>query len=379
MKIGWREVPDLATKLVHLGRHLEPGSPVNEAVSLSSTFVAGTSRVYGRFENSNWIAFEELMGDIEGGSALSFGSGMGAISATLETLRVGSKVVVGSDIYNGTRAYLRRAAAKGRYEVVFADMSDLDTLPDLLQGASMLWVESPTNPLMGIVDIAAVSQIASNSGALLVVDNTFATPLLQNPLFLGADVVVHSATKFIAGHSDVLSGVVISNNAEFLAEASSNRALFGAVAGPMESFLTLRGARTLHLRVLAAQTNAEVLVSLLDKSELVESLLYPGLDSHPNHLVARRQMAGPGGMFSFVIRGGSKAAEVFCESVNVAINATSLGGVETLLERRASHPGEEATPPGLVRVSAGIESSRDLLDDFEMALEKVKVFCGSSG
>lgn len=379
MKIGWREVPDLATKLVHLGRHLEPGSPVNEAVSLSSTFVAGTSRVYGRFENSNWIAFEELMGDIEGGSALSFGSGMGAISATLETLRVGSKVVVGSDIYNGTRAYLTQAAAKGRFEVVFADMSDLDTLPGLLQGASMLWVESPTNPLMGIVDIATVSQIASNNGALLVVDNTFATPLLQNPLLLGADVVVHSATKFIAGHSDVLSGVVISNNAEFLAEVSSNRALFGAVAGPMESFLTLRGARTLHLRVLAAQTNAEVLVSLLDRSELVESLLYPGLESHPNHLVARRQMAGPGGMFSFVIRGGSKAADVFCESVNVAINATSLGGVETLLERRASHPGEEATPPGLVRVSAGIEASCDLIDDFEMALEKVKVFCGSSG
>ncbi|MGH9055827.1 MAG: trans-sulfuration enzyme family protein [Acidimicrobiales bacterium] len=366
------------------------GAPVNPSVVLSSTFHQGGPHAYGRDGNPTWEALEEVLGALEGGQALVFSSGMAAIAAVLESLPVPGRVVVG-DAYSGTRRFLADVADRGRLGFLRTDLADTAAAlracaevagvaygggasGDAVAGFGahgLLWLESPTNPLLAIADLSALAEGAHRLGMDVVVDNTFATPLAQRPLDLGADVVVHSGTKWLAGHSDVIIGVAVSRRVDLFAALAARRSLHGAIAGPWESWLTLRGVRTLAVRLERAQSNAGELAVRLAGHPRVKRVLYPGLPDHPGHALARRQMTGFGAMLAFEVSGGEPAAESFVSAVRLATAGTSLGGVETLLERRARWAGEEHLPAGLVRVSVGIEDVEDLWRDLDRALSRL--------
>lgn len=367
----WAERWDAATIAVAAGRGRgAPGDPLNVPPVLSSVYHAGVPLEYGREINPTWEALEEVIGALEGGRALSFGSGMGAISAVLDTLPDGSAVVCGADAYLGTRNHLADLHTRGRLEARLVDTIDTDVTIAACEGAAMLWLEAPTNPLMAIPDLAELSRRASAIGVPVVVDNTFATPLLQRPLDLGASVVVHSLSKFIGGHSDLVLGAVVSRDDEFMAQVRRRRLRFGAIAGPLEAWLALRGIRTLPVRMERAQANAAELALRLAAHPGVARVRYPGLPDDPGHDRAAAQMRGFGAMLSFECAGGQAAADTLCASVRVAVHATSLGGVETTLERRNRQPGEEAIPPSLIRLSVGCEHIEDLWADLAQALQK---------
>ncbi|MGH8897977.1 MAG: trans-sulfuration enzyme family protein [Egibacteraceae bacterium] len=361
---------DAATVAVAAGRGRgAPGDPLSVPPVLSSVYHAGVPLEYGRETNPTWEALEEVLGALEGGQALSFGSGMGAISAVLDTLPEGSAVVCAADAYLGTRDHLADLHARGRLKVRLVDSTDTDATIAACQGVGMLWLESPTNPLMAVPDLAELSRRASAMGVPVVVDNTFATPLLQRPLDLGAAAVVHSLSKFLAGHSDVVLGAVVSRDDELMARVRRRRLRFGAIAGPLEAWLVLRGIRTLPVRMERAQANAAELARRLAAHPAVARVRYPGLPDDPGHGRAAVQMRGFGAMLSFECAGGQAAADAVCASVRVAVYATSLGGVETTLERRNRHPGEEAVPASLIRLSVGCEHVEDLWDDLDQALQ----------
>jgi len=360
--------PRPATVAAHAGRALGPGAAVNPAIEMSSTFRHGGSPLYGRDDNATWEAFEAALGALEGGRALAFGSGMAAISAVLEGLTIGVTVAVADDAYNGTRKWCADAEARGRLSLRLVDVSDTAAVIGAADGCDMVWLESPTNPGMRVADIAAICAGAHAVGAAVAVDNTLATPLLQQPLALGADVVVHSVTKWIAGHSDLLMGAVVVTEDDRLEALRTRRSLSGAVPGPFEAWLALRGLRTLPARLERAQRTAGELARRLGANPEVERVRYPGLAEDPGHGVAARQMSGPGGIVSFDLRGGAAAADAVCEAVEVLTPATSLGGIETLIERRARYAFEEGTPPGLLRMSVGQEDVEDLWEDLERAL-----------
>jgi cystathionine gamma-synthase len=347
-----------------------PGDPVNVPVHLSSTYRDGGDLSYGRESNATWAAAEEVIGRLEGGTALLFASGMAAVSAVVETLPAGATVVVPEDAYNGTRRLLADLATRGRLSFRPIDPTDAASAGAACAGAALLWLESPSNPMMRVCDLVALAAAGHRCGAVVAVDNTFATPLLQQPLGLGADVVVHSATKLLAGHSEVVMGAAVTapGRPDLAAALADRRLLHGAVPGPLEAFLTLSGLRTLAVRVERAQANAGELASRLDAHPAVARVLYPGLPSHPGHQLARRQMAGFGSILSFVVAAGAAAADAVCSSVRLCVPATSLGGVETLIERRARYEGEDLTPPGLLRLSVGIEDVDDIWADLEAAL-----------
>ncbi|HUQ38912.1 MAG TPA: PLP-dependent transferase [Acidimicrobiales bacterium] len=361
---------DPATLAVVLGRGDQAeGDPVGgTGVQFTSTYRAGGSRTYGRDHNATWEAFEEVIGALEGGRAVAFASGLAAISAVIEQLSVGAVVVAPGDAYNGTRRLL--ADLESRRRVVFrpVDITDTSATVAACEGAALLWVETPTNPLMAIADIAALADGAHALGVNVAVDNTFATPLLQQPLALGADVVVHSVTKQIAGHSDIVMGVAIAGTDEMHEALVRRRGLHGAIPGPMETFLALRGVRTLPVRLARAQATAGELARRLEADDRISIVRYPGLPSHPGHELAGRQMAGPGTMLSFDLVGGMEAADALCARVQLCVPATSLGGVETLVERRGKWEGESLLPPALVRLSAGLEDVDDLWRDLDRAL-----------
>jgi cystathionine gamma-synthase len=345
------------------------GAPVNVAVPLSSTYHADGPLSYGREGNAVWDALEEVLGSLEGGQALVFASGLAAIAAVLETLPVGALVVAPHDAYLGTRGLLADLAGRDRLRVRLVDLTDTAATLAAIDGAGLLWCESPTNPMMAIADLAALCEGARAVDVPVAVDNTFATPLLQRPLELGADVVVHSVTKFLAGHSDVVMGAVVTGDPDHWGEAlHRRRSLHGGVPGPVEAFLALRGVRTLDVRLERAQANAAELARRLAAHPGVSLVRYPGLVDHPGHELASRQMDGFGAMLSFEVHGGAPVADALCDAVRLCVHATSLGGVETLLERRRRWEGEEATPAGLVRVSVGIEHVEDLWSDLEAAL-----------
>lgn len=357
-----------ATVAVRAGRDHRPGAPINPAIAMSSTFNFGADRLYGRDDNETWEAFEAALGALEGGRALGFGSGMGAVSAVFETLPIGATVTVGADAYNGTRKWCADASARGRLTVRLVDVTDTDAVVAAAEGAQLVWLESPSNPCMVIADIAAIAAGAHAHGAAVAVDNTLATPILQRPLALGADVVVHSVTKWIGGHSDLLMGAVVTADDERLEAVRSRRSLNGAVPGSVEAWLALRGLRTLPARVERSQRSATVLAERLAAHPAVERVRYPGLADDPGHEVALRQMDGPGGIVSFDVRGGADAAEAVCAAVEVLSPGTSLGGVESLIERRARYAFEDRTPPGLLRMSVGLEDVEDLWEDLDVAL-----------
>jgi len=360
---------DAATRAVVLGRGREaPGDPLNVPPMLASTYVAEGAVAYGRDGNATWRAFEEVLGALEGGTAFAFASGLAAITAVLERVPVGGAVVVGADAYNGTRRLLADLEARGRLTARAVDTVDVAATAAACASAAMLWLEAPTNPMMAVPDLAALIAAGHDAGVAVVVDNTFATPILQQPLAFGADAVVHSVTKFIAGHSDLVMGAAVVRDPEWIDDLVTVRGLRGAIPGPFETFLALRGIRTLPVRIERAQTTAGELAHRLAAHPVVARVRYPGLADDPGHELAARQMQGFGAMLSFEVRGGAPVADAVCAGVEVLVHATSLGGVETLIERRNRWSGEDATPPGLLRVSVGLEAADDLWRDLDRAL-----------
>jgi cystathionine gamma-synthase len=312
---------------------------------------------------------EDALGALEGGRALAFASGMAATMAVLDEVPIGGVVVAPVHSYYGTRNVLGNAP-DGRWTVRFVDIADTDATLDACDGADLLFVESPTNPLLEVADLTLLSAGAHDRSVLVAVDNTFATPLGQRPLEHGADVVVHSVTKFLAGHSDVILGATITNlrKSDLHERLGRRRSSNGAIPGPMEAFLALRGLRTLALRYERAEANARELAKRLLDHAGIERVRYPGLPTDEWHERADAQMSGPGFMVSFEVLGGAPAAEAVARSARLIVHATSLGGIETTIERRGRWPGEETTPPALLRLSVGCEDVEDLWRDLDHAL-----------
>ena len=357
------------TAAVTLGRGRgEPGDPLTAPLSLTSTYRLGGTHHYGRDGNDTWEAFEEVLGALEGGHALGFASGLAGVSAVLEDLPVGAMVVAPGDAYNGTRRLLTDLESRGRLRARLVDVTDTDATLAACEDAELLWVESPTNPLMGLADLSALCHGAKALGLSVVVDNTFATPLLQRPLEHGADVVVHSVTKLLSGHSDVVMGAVVTAEADLSERYLKRRGLYGAIPGPFETWLALRGVRTLPARLERAQRTAIEVANRLAGHSAVEIVRYPGLDTHPGAQLAAKQMKGPGTMMSFDVLGGADPAEAVCAATRICVPSTSLGGVETQLERRGRWEGEGHLPPGLIRLSVGQEDVEDLWSDLDQAL-----------
>ncbi|MEU8226800.1 aminotransferase class I/II-fold pyridoxal phosphate-dependent enzyme [Kribbella sp. NPDC048915] len=364
--------PDLdpSTVVVHAGRpERTPNAPVGNSPVFSSTYVAGGDRGYGRFGNDAWTALEETLGQLEGGRGLTFASGMAAAAAVVDLVPVGGQVIAPRHAYSGVLALLDQQADTGRLKLERVDIADTDAVIRALSGTDLLWIESPTNPAMEVADIPALAAAGRAAGATVVVDNTFATPLLQQPLKLGADIVMHSATKFIAGHSDVVLGAVVTADDELWSAIELRRRSLGAIPGPMEAWLALRGLRTLALRLERAQSNAAYLAERLRAHPRVSRVRYPGLPDDPGHDRAERQMSGFGAILAFELGGDADGAQQLCESTELWVHATSLGGVESMLERRHRWPIEAPTiPKDLIRLAVGIEHPDDLWADLERAL-----------
>jgi cystathionine gamma-synthase len=379
---------EFSTRAVHAGQ--EPDGPTGAVIPpihLTSTYVqdgVGGMRngyEYSRAGNPTRDSLQTLLADLDGGvAAYSFASGLAAEDALLRaTLVPGARVVMGNDVYGGTHRLVSRLHVPWGVELVVVDMSDTDRVRAALDGApaqTVLWVETPTNPLMKIADIAALAEIGHAAGAVVVVDNTFASPYLQQPLSLGADVVVYSTTKYLGGHSDVVGGAVVLADEELAAKVQFLQFGAGAISSPFDAFLTTRGIKTLAVRMERHSRNAQAVAEALVGAPGVERVYYPGLAEHPGHDVAARQMRGFGGMLSVALSGGPEAARRFAESTEVFALAESLGGVESLIGypsemTHASVKGTElAVPENVVRLSVGIEDAGDLVADLQQALTR---------
>src|SRR4051794_29218587 len=344
------------TLVIELGRPAAaPDGPLNVPITPASALQAGGTSGYARGDHAPWAALEEVIGALEGGRALTFSSGMAAATAAIGLFPRDAIVVAPTVAYMDVRQSLLRLQEAGRAEARFVDITDTDAVIAACDGANVLWVESPTNPLLGIADLPRLCGVARERGMLMVVDNTFATPLLQRPLELGADLVVHSATKAMGGHSDLLLGAVVAAADTHFDALHQTRELGGATPGALETFLCLRGLRTLPLRLERAQSNAAMLAERLDGHPDVYEVRYPGLPTHPQHQRSEATMGGGGFMLTFRVRGGAARADALVDRVRVLTHATSLGGIETTLERRARYPAERGIPEDLLRVSVGCE------------------------
>jgi cystathionine gamma-synthase len=355
------------------------GEPLNIPVVLASNFHASTtaapamqegSRAYARTDATpTWEALETAVGQLEGGHAVAFSSGMAAVAAVLDLVPAGARIVAPADCYFGVGELLADGQRQRRWAVDRVDLTDTASVQAAVAGADLLWLETPSNPLLDIADLPALCAAGRHAGAIVGVDNTFATPLLQQPLALGADLVVHSATKFIGGHSDLLSGITIARQQALAERLRHRRGLTGATPGALEAFLALRGLRTLALRLDRGQRNASELARRLDEHPAVSRVRYPGLPSHPGHRTAAAQMAGFGAVLAFEVA-DAPTADRLCNAVQVIVCATSLGGVESTIERRSKLPGQGHVPPGLLRLSVGCEHIDDLWNDLNSALEQ---------
>jgi cystathionine beta-lyase/cystathionine gamma-synthase len=378
------------TRAVHVGSDPDPETgAVIPPIYQTSTFAqAGPGRhqgyEYARTGNPTRTALEGCLASLEGlrpgegGGALAFSSGMAATTTVLQTLAPGDHVVLSADVYGGTYRVIARVFAQWGLEFTAVDMTNADAVKQATGARTrMVWVETPTNPLLGIVDIAAAAEVAHATGALCVVDNTFATPYLQQPMELGADAVVHSTTKYLGGHSDVVGGALVTRLPELYERAKFLQNAVGAVPGPMDCWLALRGIKTLALRMRAHCHNALRVAAFLDGRDDVAEVRYPGLPGDPGHELAARQMLAYGGMVSFRPAGGVEAAQRVVEATRVFTLAESLGGVESLIElpgvmTHASVAGTEAeVPADLIRLSVGIEHADDLVADLEQALAAI--------
>jgi cystathionine gamma-synthase len=378
----------LATKAIHAGFHTDPATgAVNPPIYTTSTFAqdgVGKLRAgfdYSRSGNPTRAALEASLAAVEDGRfGRAFSSGMAATDCALRALlRPGDHVVIPNDAYGGTFRLIDKVFTEWGIEYTPVALSDLDAVRAALTARTrLIWVETPTNPLLSIADIAALAELGAEHSAKVLVDNTFASPALQQPLTLGADIVLHSTTKYIGGHSDVVGGALVTNDEELDAAFAFLQNGAGAVQGPFDVYLTLRGLKTLVLRMQRHSENAAAVAEFLAGHASVSAVLYPGLPTHPGHQVAARQMRDFGGMVSVRMRGGRSAAEALCANTSVFILAESLGGVESLIEHpgamtHASTAGSQLeVPDDLVRLSVGIEDVADLLADLEQALAQLR-------
>jgi len=379
---------DFSTRAIHAGQAFDPTTgAVVPPIYMSSTFVQDgiggfrSGYEYARGGNPTRDSLQELLAALEDGAyAFSFASGLAAEDALLRALlKPGDHVLMGNDVYGGTHRLVSRLHVPWGVELSTVEMSDADAVRAAIRPGTtrVLWIETPSNPLMKITDIAALAAVGHEAGAIVVVDNTFASPYLQQPLALGADVVVHSTTKYLGGHSDVLGGAVILNDDELAAKVGFLQFGAGAISSPMEAWLTVRGIKTLAVRMDRHSSNAHTIAATLVGHPAIERVYYPGLESHPGHEIASRQMRDFGGMLSVALKGGPDAARTFAEGTTVFQLAESLGGVESLIGypsemTHASVKGTElAVPENVIRLSVGIEGIDDLLADVLESLDRL--------
>lgn len=355
--------------LVTAGRCSRPGEPLNVSPVPASNFILGADRSYARNDGTpTWEALEEIVGGLEAGKAVAFASGMAAIAAVFDQLATGATIALPDDCYQGVSRLADTGERQGRWSVRRIAVDDTSRWIHVCRSADLIWLESPSNPLLAVADLPAICAAPRKSNAILAVDNTFATPLNQRPLEFGATVSLQSATKFIGGHSDLLAGVATTRDEDFWIALRKSRELGGATPGALESYFAVRGARTLSIRLERAQQNAMVLAQRLELHPGVEKVRYPGLPSHPTHEVAKRVLDGFGSIISFDLKGGQIAAELVCQHVELIRHATSLGAVESTIERRSGIPGQEHLPASLLRLSVGIENLDDLWADLDSAI-----------
>ncbi|MFL5251004.1 MAG: cystathionine gamma-synthase [Myxococcales bacterium] len=377
------------TLAIHAGQHPDPTTgAVMTPVYLTSTYAQqgpGEHKgfEYSRTRNPTRDALQGCLAALEGGKhGLAFASGLAATDAVLHLCNAGDHVILGDDLYGGTFRIADKVFKRLGVELTFVDM----TFPQRIEAAirpstKLLWTETPTNPMLKIIDLAQVSEICRKRGIVSVCDNTFATPFFQRPLDLGFDVVAHSMTKYLNGHSDVVAGALVTSRDDLHERLAFLQNAVGAVPGPLDSFLVLRGLKTLHVRMERHEANARAIVEALRRHPKVERVTWPGLPEHPQHALAKKQMRGFGGMLTFVIKGGLPAARTFLRSVQIFACAESLGGVESLIEHpaimtHASVPPETrkllGIDDGFIRLSVGIENAQDLIDDLTQAMGRVE-------
>jgi len=369
----------IETIAVHAGNTAdEHHKAVIQPISLSTTFERAEDGsypggfIYARASNPNRLSLENVLAKLEGGvGACAFSSGNAAGGAVFQALEPGSHIIAPSDMYHGLRNLIKQVFA-GILEADFIDLSNLELVKASIRpDTRLIWIETPSNPLLKITDIAAIANIAKTANITVCVDNTFATPILQNPLALGADIVMHSSTKYLGGHSDVSGGALITKEDTLLwKKIRSIQELSGAVPSPFDCYLTVRGIKTLPYRMKGHVSNAKQLVEFLSHHSKIEAIFYPGLKTHPLHDVAGKQMSDFGGMLSFLVKGGAEEARKVANLTKIFTQATSLGGVESLIEHRASIEGPDTkTPQNLLRASVGLENIEDLIEDLRSALE----------
>ncbi len=360
---------DLSTWVIYGGRPTEPGDPLNVPPIMASNFRLPGDRYYSRTEGTpTQVAFEQLMGGLEGGRSLAFSSGMAAVACIFHGLSVGSVLVIPEDPYHAVNGLAVEGERQGRWTVQRIDLADTEAWIAAGQRADLLWLESPANPLMTVADLPAICSAVRKPGCLIAVDSTFATPLVQRPLEYGADIVMQSATKFIGGHSDLLAGVLTTTDDGLFEDLYHRRVRNGGTIGGLEAFLAIRGARTLSLRMDKSMANAQVLAERLEAHPDVARVRYPGLPSHATHANAASFMHGFGAMMSFDLTGSGERASAFVEAAELVNNATSLGGIESTMERRSLIVGQENMPATLIRFSVGCEHVEDLWRDLDRAL-----------
>lgn len=374
------------TRAIHAGQEPDPSTgAIMTPVYLSSTYVQESPGKhkgweYSRSHNPTRKAYEDCVANLEGvDHGFAFASGCAATTTVLHLLKAGDHVVAMDDMYGGTYRLFERVLKNNGIEFSYVDLSQVDLFTSAIkENTKMVWVETPTNPLLKLVDIEKISSIAQTKNILVAVDNTFMSPYLQQPFSLGADIVVHSSSKFINGHSDVIGGVVVVKDKELAEKIAFLSNSMGGIQSTFDSFLCLRSLKTLAVRMQAHEKNAKAVAKFLEAHDKIERVIYPGLKSHPQYELAERQMSGPGGMITFYIKGGLEAARTFLERVKVFALAESLGGVESLIEHpaimtHASVPVEIRKELGiddnLIRLSVGIESEKDLIADLEQALK----------
>lgn len=375
------------TKAIHAGQFADPTTgAVITPIYATSTYVQEAPGVhkgfdYGRSHNPTRFAFERAVAELENAThGFAFSSGMAAASAILDTLESGSHIIAMDDLYGGIyRLFERVRKNTSNLQVTYVDLTDLNNLEQHIRPETkIIWVETPTNPLLKLVDLEGIAKIGKKHGLVTVADNTFASPWIQNPIDLGIDIVFHSATKYINGHSDVIGGVVVTKNDVLAEKIGFVQNAVGAVAGPFDSFLMHRGLKTLGLRMERHSSNALALAEWLEKHPKIDKVIYPGLPSHPQHAIAKKQMRAFGGMISIIVKGGLNTAETVLKKTRIFTLAESLGGIESLIEHpaimtHASIPKEVrekiGITDGLIRLSVGIEDLDDLRADLEQALE----------
>ena len=380
--------PEFFTTAVHAGAEPEPiTGAVMTPIFQTSTYVQespGCHRGfdYSRADNPTRQALEKALAELENARfGLSFSSGLAAVQAVVQTLQPGDQVLVCDDVYGGTGRLFRQLFSKYNIEFIFLDMNDKELLLDsITTKTKMFWVETPTNPTLKVIDIQLISDIAKKSNALLVVDNTFPSPAFQQPLFLGADIVLHSTTKYIGGHSDLIGGALMTNDQSMFEQLKFIQFAAGSVPSPFESFLILRSIKTLAVRMIKHEENAMVIADYLQAHPKVSKIFYPGLECHPHHQIAKKQMLGFSGMLSFELKSNYNKVVEFTKALKIFCLAESLGGVESLINHpekmtHASVPEnlrqKLGIGPSLLRLSVGIESAADLIDDLKQAFEKV--------